>query len=274
MSTNKTIENMMLERTAHQLGDSGDVYGRNYQRNQENGIDKSTISPIDFYLDEENKTIHLEQTVNIYDFLTKHLDKSYTADKIEEILYTVMEEENIDIYSIWEIQDLFENNFLESYIYDNYFDETIDDYTEDYYLEEIPYELSPSPYFKGYDWINTCNGEEFVSQTLQFMCFTDGYNDYVLLQIHGGCDVRGGYTRPRVFQIEDIDYFLMYMDSMETCCDCGLNDLSLRGYDEISNRDGDWLDDKDIYNQCYVDKEGNLRCRECNSIIMEYSPDF
>lgn len=274
MSTSKTIENMMLERTAHQLGDSGDVYGRNYQRNQENGIDKSTISPIDFFLDEENKTIHLEQTVNIYDFLTKHLDKSYTADKIEEILYTVMEEENIDIYSIWEIQDLFENNFLESYIYDNYFDETIDDYTEDYYLEEIPYELSPSPYFKGYDWINTYNGEQFVSQTLQFMCFTDGLNDYVLLQIHGGCDVRGGYTAPRVFEINDIDYFLLYMDTTNIYCGCGNVSLQKSGYDEICNADGDWLDDKDIYELCYVDKDNNLRCKECNAIIMEYSPDF
>lgn len=274
MNTTETIRNMMLENTGIALGDSGGAYGRHWQRNNDNGINTDELSPIDFFLDEKNKEIHLEQTVNIYDFLTKHLDKSSTAETIEEILYEVCDQEDISVYSIWEIEELFNNDFLGQYVYDNYYDETTNDYTEDYYLEEIPYELSPSPYFKGYDWINTYNSEEFVSQTLQFMCFTDGLNDYVLLQIHGGCDVRGGYTKPRVFQIEDIDYFLMYMDSMETCCDCGLNDLSLKGYDEISNRDGDWLDDKDIYNQCYVDEEGNLRCRECNSIIMEYSPDF
>lgn len=274
MNTKETIRNMMLENTGIALGDSGGAYGRHWQINNDNGINTDELSPIDFYLDEKNKTIHLEQTVNIYDFLTKHLDKSSTAETIEEILYKVCNQEDISVYSIWEIEALFNNDFLGQYVYDNYYDETTNDYTEDYFLEEIPYELSPSSYFKGYEWINTYNGEQFVSQTLQFMCFTDGYNDYVLLQIHGGCDVRGGYTKPRVFQIEDIDYFLMYMDCMETCCDCGLNDLFLQGYDEISDKNGDWLDDTDIYNQCYVDKEGNLRCRECNSIIMEYSPDF
>lgn len=274
MSTEQIIEAMMLERTAHHFGDSGDVYGRNYQKNKNNGIDKDELSPIDFYVDKEAQTIHLSQTVNIYDFLTKHLDKSCKADNIEKILYTVMEQQNIDMYSIFEIQELFKNNFLDKYVYDNYYDETIDDYTEDYYLKDIPFELNPSPYFKGYDWINTYNGEEFVSQTLQFMCFTDGYNDYVLLQIHGGCDVRSGYTRPQVFEIEDIDYFLMYMDTVNTCCDCGNMNLMLHGYDEISDKNGDWLDDTDIFNMCYVDDDNNLRCKECNSIIMEYSPDF
>ena len=274
MSTAEMIRNMMLENTGKALGDSGGVYGRHWQRNNENGINTDELSPIDFYLDEDNKEIHLSQTVNIYDFLTKHLDRSDRAINIENILYKVCNNEDISVYSIWEVEDLFKNDFLSNYVYDNYFDETIDDYTDDYYLEDIPSELSPSPYFRDFEWINTYNGDEYVSQTLQFMCFTDSYNDYVLLQIHGGCDVRGGYTAPRVFEINDIDYFLMYMDSVDTCCDCGLNDLSLRGYDEISNRDGDWLDDKDIYNQCYIDEENNLRCKECNSIIMEYSLDF
>ena len=274
MSTEQIIEQMMLEKTAHYSGDSGNIYGRNYLKNQENGINKNDISPIDFSIDNDNKEIHLEQTVYIYDFLTKHLDKSNTANQIENILYTVMKENNIDVYSIFEIQNLFENNFLDKYVYDKYYDKTTDDYTEDYYLKDIPHELNPSPYFNGYDWINTYNGEEFVSQTLQFMCFSDGYNDYVLLQIHGGCDVRSGYTAPKVFEINDIDYFLMYMSTVDTCCDCGNMSLMLHGYDEISDRNGNWLDDKDIYNMCYVDKENNLRCKECNSIIMEYSPDF
>lgn len=274
MSTSDVIKEMMLENTGKALGDSGDVYGRNYERNQKQGIDIDELSPIDFYLDEENKSIELSQTVNIYDFLTKHLDKSNTADNIEEILYKVADENNISVYSIWEIQDLFKNYFFDNYISENYYDDETDEFTDDFYLKEIPYELSPSPYFRDYEWINTYNGEEYVSQTLQFMCFTDGYNDYVLLQIHGGCDVRGGYTAPRVFEINDIDYFLMYMDTVETCCDCGKMDLMKRGYEEISDRDGNWLDGKDIYEMCYVDDDNNLRCKECNSIIMEYSPDF
>ena len=270
MYTSDFIEDMMLEQTAHSLGDSGDVYGRAYQRNRENGINKSESSPIDFYLDEDNKSIELIQTVNIYDFLSKHLDRSDRAEQIEDILYEVANKKDISVFSIWEIQELFDNNFLEEYITENCYDEETEEYTN----ELSVYELSPSPYFNGYQWINTYNGEEYVSQTLQFMCFTDGYYDYVLLQIHGGCDVRGGYTAPRVFEINDIDYFLLYMDTTDIYCGCGNVSLQKRGYDEICNADGDWLDSKDIYELCYVDKDNNLRCKECNAIIMEYSPDF
>lgn len=48
--------------------------------------------------------------------------------------------------------------------------------------------------------VNTYNGEDLLSQTIQY-CYldTDTYGEIVILQIHGGCDVRGGYTRPRVF---------------------------------------------------------------------------
>lgn len=51
--------------------------------------------------------------------------------------------------------------------------------------------------------VNTYNGEDLLSQTLQWTGFSlpqDG-DDYILLQIHGGADVRGGYTRPRVFRV-------------------------------------------------------------------------
>lgn len=274
MNTAQTIEEMMLENTGRALCDSGDVYGRHFERNQQNGVNKAETSPIDFYLDETNKEIELSQTVNIYDFLTKHLDRSDMAERIEDILYEVCEQKDISILSIWEIEDLFNHNFLDEYLYDKYYDETIDDYTEDYYSEEIVYEISPSPYFNGYQWINTYNGEEYVSQTLQFLCFTDGLNDYVLLQIHNGCDVRGGYTTPKVFEINDIDYFLLYMDTTDIYCDCGAVNLQKKGYSDITNSDGDFLDSKNIYQLCYVDEENNLRCRKCHSIIMEYAPDF
>ncbi len=33
---------------------------------------------------------------------------------------------------------------------------------------------------------------------------------YVVLQIHGGCDVRGGYSRPRVFTLNDSDELAIF----------------------------------------------------------------
>lgn len=53
------------------------------------------------------------------------------------------------------------------------------------------------------DLINTYNYEENISQTLVFQVFkntfTEGY--IVALQVHGGADVRGGYTNTQFFQL-------------------------------------------------------------------------
>lgn len=69
---------------------------------------------------------------------------------------------------------------------------------------------------------NTYNYDSDLSQTLQgasIQLFIDGqYEDYVLIQIHGGCDVRGGYTDAMLFKCEDgiiNEYLFDHMDSDE-----------------------------------------------------------
>ena len=54
--------------------------------------------------------------------------------------------------------------------------------------------------------VNTYNGEDSLSQTLQYTAFGTSCEGYILLQIHNGADVRGGYTAPRVFDghLEDM----------------------------------------------------------------------
>src|SRR5690606_21387600 len=71
---------------------------------------------------------------------------------------------------------------------------------------------------KAYNWIagifkvgeswNTYNGEEFLSQTLQGTNLhlrgnesNFEFPDYVLLQVHNGADVRGGYTDAKLFKL-------------------------------------------------------------------------
>lgn len=51
---------------------------------------------------------------------------------------------------------------------------------------------------------NTYNGEwGSLSQVLQGVNFGGPYAEYVALQVHGGADVRGGYTAPRVYRTWD-----------------------------------------------------------------------
>jgi len=69
---------------------------------------------------------------------------------------------------------------------------------------------------------NTYNSESDLSQTLQgatLELFIDGqYEYYTLIQIHGGADVRGGYTNAVLFKCEEgviNEYLFDYMDSYQ-----------------------------------------------------------
>lgn len=47
---------------------------------------------------------------------------------------------------------------------------------------------------------NTYNHDSLLDQVIQYVYFESQEQGYVLLQIHGGCDVRGGYTAPKAFR--------------------------------------------------------------------------
>lgn len=55
---------------------------------------------------------------------------------------------------------------------------------------------------------NSYNRESLLSQVIQYAVYDTGSELLVALQIHGGADVRGGYTRPRIFSI-DSEYDLV-----------------------------------------------------------------
>lgn len=65
--------------------------------------------------------------------------------------------------------------------------------------------------------INTYNGESILSQVLQFTIWD--YN-FVFLQIHGGCDVRGGYTDPKLFKLSGFGDWLSNDLDISASCDC------------------------------------------------------
>ena len=50
---------------------------------------------------------------------------------------------------------------------------------------------------------NSYNQDSFLSGIVQFVHFSADGATYVALQIHGGCDVRGEYTSPKLFACDD-----------------------------------------------------------------------
>ncbi|MEM0142516.1 MAG: hypothetical protein QXL94_00980 [Candidatus Parvarchaeum sp.] len=55
--------------------------------------------------------------------------------------------------------------------------------------------------------INTYDDDALLSQVIQYVTFEKDDKNFVILQIHGGADVRGGYTAPYIFEVLDPDTF-------------------------------------------------------------------
>lgn len=73
-------------------------------------------------------------------------------------------------------------------------------------MEEYALENDPDKRFSEIS-ANSYNYDSNLSQVIQYQAFERNNTVYMLLQIHGGADVRGGYTAPRVFSFDLYDFF-------------------------------------------------------------------
>lgn len=74
----------------------------------------------------------------------------------------------------------------------------VDSVAEEIELKDFMYH----DHFEFQETINTYNHETNLSQILLFKYFEVNEEKYVLLQIHGGADVRGGYTDAKCFKLK------------------------------------------------------------------------
>lgn len=81
------------------------------------------------------------------------------------------------------------------------------------------------------DTFNSYNGDSCLSQVIQGETFNLDGDYYCLLQIHGGCDVRGGYTDAKLFKLEE--EYQLYDES------CSFK-LGEEDSDWVDYRSGDW----------------------------------
>jgi hypothetical protein len=192
MRIKELIFDMLTENTGRHPLDSGGAYGRAWERNQARTIEDFENEP------EEKYTYHksgnyLERTVSVFHFLSQ-LD-------MDELC----EEFNAMPCDYWDADD------------------------EVYGVSKVQWDwLKANHEVKvGYTF-NTYNGDSDLSQILQGSWVTINDEVYLLLQIHGGCDARGGYTNAKLFTTPEEhmihEYLREYKDSYET-----LDDL-IEGY--------------------------------------------
>lgn len=168
MTTNNIIAAMLRENTGTHFLDSGGTNGRAWQRNQGRKFDKEPAATLDF-------KYGIEVTLNVYHWLADRLTVSESMERKFRRFCAKPEHERESYFAL--------AGLWLSYLSDK------GEKPRGLYGEGSPLT------------VNTYNGEDLLSQVIQFTLFRLDFTDYVILSIHGGADVRGGYTRPRVFEV-------------------------------------------------------------------------
>ena len=224
--TKEIIAGMMKENTGRHMLDSGGAYGRHWERNQAREFEEEPIFKIDVWED------HVDVTYNLYHYLTAFLEYSEKWQaKFEEWV---------------------ENN----------------DRERTPYLADME-EFAQSQGFEA-KTINSYNGDTILSQVIQYtVIFEEGADwvyDYevILLQVHNGCDVRGGYTAPKAFYVHDFSYFLIAQQEINARVSISLDedlyafsdDCGFHWYDDFDVNSDDCIRDEENNEVYYVDDDG------------------
>lgn len=184
----RMLVKMLTENTGASILDSGFAYGRHWERNRE-VKDFRSLPEVEVTVWKDGQ---VDALVNIFHYLRAYLDLDDTTKQL-----------NREFDEFEKMPEYDDRSWLK----------TMEAFVKS--LESRGLE---------YGWtFNTYNDEyNVLSQIIQgTVFFKDGEdNAYVALQIHNGCDVRGGYTRPRIFRIIDYDNFFAGMDELCAGCEC------------------------------------------------------
>jgi hypothetical protein len=189
------ITAMLKENTGSHFLDSGGAYGRHWQANQK--IESFSEKPASV-LEYHHGTGEILVMKDIYHYM-------------------------VDVLLVTEKSQLLQDEFLR---FAKQEDERAGHSVCWYELyDEFPKHLNAIRFMDHTDWrisdgANSYNWESMISQVYQYRNLhwesegTD-YESIIILEIHGGCDVRGGYTDPKFFEmrgdaayirVEDSDY--------------------------------------------------------------------
>lgn len=207
------IYKMLTTSTGKNFLDSGDAYGRNWERNAKKTIEDFINEPkCTLKIEERGDTLEPSVTISLFHYLVNALELDKICDEFNLI---PCENWESDIYGVSREGEQFLKD-REAIIKGDY---------------------------------NSYNGESSLSQVIQYTLADIDGTDYVLLQIHGGCDIRGGYTDAKLFKIDECYLyenasFCLYKGDHRLIIDLRGNDLEVYNYD--------WEDDN-------IDLEGALK---------------
>ena len=100
----------------------------------------------------------------------------------------------------------------------------------DYLLneDENDEEYSISQFFpQSMNYGNTCNDDTDLDVDFQFYIDGNEQIPLIIIKVHNGCDLRGGYSSPKVFSFEYFeDLYEIFSENTYFKCDCGFSGYS------------------------------------------------
>ena len=167
-----TIVSMLTENTGRAMGDSGDAYGRNYERNQGIKFELQPEVEVDTIYGDNTTTEDITYTISLFHYLNKYMEFDALTEKVNDALDTARSNSEEDVS--WS------------------------QYAMEFVETNMDFDITEQS-----DTFNTYNYDSNLSQGLQFNMFEVEDSYYALIQIHGGCDIRGGYTDAVCFKVPD-----------------------------------------------------------------------
>lgn len=169
------IYEMLTENTGKHFLDSGDHYGRNWERNGKFTIaDFRKRNPVKYEvsgLSDPDRSIYIERTLDVFQYLAGSSSNLYYDEITSRFNYITKHSQaaHAEIYDAYGVRS--------------------DAWS--WLTERHDVEIQRC-------W-NTYNGDSDLSQILQGSNLLINGEPYLLLQTHNGCDARGGYSDARLF---------------------------------------------------------------------------
>lgn len=175
MKAMQLIKEMLIENTGKHFLDSGGSSNRHWQKNQGINFENQPCVEFDIYGNE------IDITINIYPYLkSANLELDHICDTFNDLQ---------DKYDNWNGTGELTECYGVSLQAWGYLENNFED-------------------IKIINTWNTYNGDSFLSQVLQGSYLEINGESYVLFQIHGGADVRGGYTNAKLFKLDQFQEYL------------------------------------------------------------------
>jgi hypothetical protein len=170
--TERVLLKMFRENTGRAMCDSGDAYGRNYERNAKINLLKVASERIEFNTYRDDGKLDICFYKSSFQYCRDAL--CYEPDLDRSFHRFAAKPENVETGWLELVNQWIEKRFK---------GEAKGIYGEGDILV-----------------VNTYNEDSALDQVLLYTYFEVDSTGYYALQVHGGCDVRGGYTAPRIFR--------------------------------------------------------------------------